>query len=169
MGNLSLQLMNSNICTLWFGLGVKGGLYVGGFLRCIICGVQVQLDTYILVDTMCMGVAMRVWCSYCFVVVGVMVFFRTFSLALFATLTMLSSQFCVFNGIFYDKFYIHNHPRWDFNFTWVLYANIYLSWSWYWYFSSFYNNMLYYTKTISTWSLVIFFMPREVFTSHIMS
>ena len=28
-GNLSLQYVNSNICTLRFGLGVKGGISVG--------------------------------------------------------------------------------------------------------------------------------------------
>jgi hypothetical protein len=32
-GNLSLQYVNSNICTLRFGLGVKGGLSVGGTPR----------------------------------------------------------------------------------------------------------------------------------------
>ena len=30
VGNLSLQYVNSNICTLRFGLGVKNGLSIGG-------------------------------------------------------------------------------------------------------------------------------------------
>jgi hypothetical protein len=33
-----------------------------GFLRCIIYQVQVELGIYILVDSMCIGVAMRVRC-----------------------------------------------------------------------------------------------------------
>ena len=32
-GNLSLQYMNSNICTLRFGLGVNGSLFKGGASR----------------------------------------------------------------------------------------------------------------------------------------
>jgi hypothetical protein len=31
-----LLYVNSNICTLRFGLGVKEGLYVGGLLKCTI-------------------------------------------------------------------------------------------------------------------------------------
>ena len=54
--------MNLNICTLRFGLGVKGGLFVGGAPKMHnILGLS-RVGIYILVDSMCMGVAMRVWC-----------------------------------------------------------------------------------------------------------
>ena len=38
-GNLLLQYVNSNICTLMFGLGVNEGLYVCGIPRCTIHGI----------------------------------------------------------------------------------------------------------------------------------
>jgi hypothetical protein len=39
--------MNFNICTLRFGLGVKGGVVVGGALRGTIYLVEVKLGIYV--------------------------------------------------------------------------------------------------------------------------
>ena len=45
-----------------FGLGVRGGLFIGGAHRMHnILGLS-RAKHFILVDSMCMGGAMRVWC-----------------------------------------------------------------------------------------------------------
>lgn len=59
MGNMSLQFVNSTICTLRLGLDLEGGLVVAWFL---VCMVLVGHSIYIVGDNMYKGKAMMVWC-----------------------------------------------------------------------------------------------------------
>lgn len=49
--------------TTRFGLGVKDGFDVGGFLGCATCTVIVLLGIHIRENNMWMGGATRAWCS----------------------------------------------------------------------------------------------------------
>ena len=54
--------MNTNICTLRCRLGVKGGLSIGGAPKMHNISSISQYGHLLLGRSMCMGVAMRVWC-----------------------------------------------------------------------------------------------------------